>query len=396
MLYPIMFVVNPFFNWIYMVYGIFTAGQRTWGGPRADAGTADVNTTVQAVVEKAEATGDDLNVVPESFHPALEAQARFRPSVPVQPDNRLQGRFTAAEKLPGGWYKHVNDSGTHVGVRRRRDPTANHALPIQSRDSIDSVGSESSNTFSIYLPRRVESFMSPEQARLYHRSRASQRPPGGAFYESGAPTTHTVGVHRSQMNPHSQHVPIVTAFTIHGSGGRDVEENLTTSSPDVDSPARHLPEDPGSNPSMVQTMQQRMSIALDDESENRLAHRPDLEGSITLAEGSSQSSTGAGNSMQRPDVGLPPQYGQRRRDRTSRGSWSAGRSPLSRKSFMRTSEGDVELENRPQTAPGESTEASVSRDLSHRRDESIGSDENIEPRGRRRRRLTKSRPASQG
>ena len=29
MLYPIMFVLNPFFNWIYMVYGIFTAGQRT-------------------------------------------------------------------------------------------------------------------------------------------------------------------------------------------------------------------------------------------------------------------------------------------------------------------------------------------------------------------------------
>jgi chitin synthase len=38
MLYPIMFIVNPFFNWCYMVYGIFTAGQRTWGGPRADAG----------------------------------------------------------------------------------------------------------------------------------------------------------------------------------------------------------------------------------------------------------------------------------------------------------------------------------------------------------------------
>ena len=31
MLYPLMFIVNPAFNWLYMVYGIFTAGQRTWG-----------------------------------------------------------------------------------------------------------------------------------------------------------------------------------------------------------------------------------------------------------------------------------------------------------------------------------------------------------------------------
>ena len=34
-LYPVMFVINPFFNWYYMVYGIATARQRTWGGPRA-------------------------------------------------------------------------------------------------------------------------------------------------------------------------------------------------------------------------------------------------------------------------------------------------------------------------------------------------------------------------
>ena len=36
-LYPLMFLLNPFFNWVYMVYGIFSAGQRTWGGPRVEA-----------------------------------------------------------------------------------------------------------------------------------------------------------------------------------------------------------------------------------------------------------------------------------------------------------------------------------------------------------------------
>jgi chitin synthase len=71
-LYPLMFVLNPFFNWYYMVYGIFTAGQRTWGGPRADAAAADAQTTAQEAIEQAEKTGDDLNIVPESFIPAAQ------------------------------------------------------------------------------------------------------------------------------------------------------------------------------------------------------------------------------------------------------------------------------------------------------------------------------------
>ncbi|SPO05808.1 uncharacterized protein DNG_08495 [Cephalotrichum gorgonifer] len=40
-LYPVLFVLNPVLNWVYTVYGIFTANQRTWGGPRAgDCGGA--------------------------------------------------------------------------------------------------------------------------------------------------------------------------------------------------------------------------------------------------------------------------------------------------------------------------------------------------------------------
>ncbi|CAK7215714.1 hypothetical protein SEUCBS140593_002621 [Sporothrix eucalyptigena] len=75
MLYPLMFILNPFFNWYYMVYGIFTAGQRTWGGPRADAAEADGDkTTVQEAIEQAEKQGDDLNIVPETFLPAAEVQ----------------------------------------------------------------------------------------------------------------------------------------------------------------------------------------------------------------------------------------------------------------------------------------------------------------------------------
>ncbi|KAG0241063.1 hypothetical protein BGW41_006400 [Actinomortierella wolfii] len=39
-LYPIMFIVGPFVSWFLLVYGVCTANERTWGGPRADASKA--------------------------------------------------------------------------------------------------------------------------------------------------------------------------------------------------------------------------------------------------------------------------------------------------------------------------------------------------------------------
>lgn len=95
-LYPMMFVLNPFFNWYYMVYGIFTAGQRTWGGPRADAAAADKNTTVQEAIEHAEQTGDDLNIKPETFIPAVMEQQQQQ-----QQHQRDSGREHEARVVAG-------------------------------------------------------------------------------------------------------------------------------------------------------------------------------------------------------------------------------------------------------------------------------------------------------
>jgi chitin synthase len=187
MLYPIMFIINPFFNWLYMVYGIFTAGQRTWGGPRADAGSADPSTTPQAAIEHAEATGDDLNVVPETFKPAVEAKSKRQngrlAALPLQPSDHLEGRFAPAERLPGGWYQQGNDSGLTLPDMMLRDPNAPH-IPLHPRTSMDSAVSATSAGNSIYMPRRVESIMGPEDAHLYHKTQAAQRPAGGAFYEA--------------------------------------------------------------------------------------------------------------------------------------------------------------------------------------------------------------------
>lgn len=180
-LYPLMFVLNPFFNWWYMVYGIFTAGQRTWGGPRADAGAADATTTPQQVIERALAAGDELNVVPETFKSAAEARNHLiaRRPVPLQPPDRLDGRFAAAEKLPGGWYEQVNDSLMSVGaIGALGGPSRNG---MQSRDSVDSGLSGRTSNNSVYMPRRVKSIMGEEDRKKYAMAQANQRAASGAY-----------------------------------------------------------------------------------------------------------------------------------------------------------------------------------------------------------------------
>lgn len=171
-LYPLMFVINPFFNWVYMVYGIFTAGQRTWGGPRADAGAADPHTTAQQAIEHAEATGDDLNIVPETFRPAAHAQEKG--SVPLQPSDHLEGRFAPAERLPGGWYQQGNDSGLTLPNMLPRNPNVPR-IPLHPRDSFDSFLSNTTGINSVYMPRRVESIMGDEDRKKYFYAQQAQR-----------------------------------------------------------------------------------------------------------------------------------------------------------------------------------------------------------------------------
>ncbi len=181
-LYPVMFVVNPFFNWVYMVYGIFTAGQRTWGGPRADAGAADAHTTPQQAIEHAKATGDDLNVVPETFKPAVKAQhpGKLIATVPLQPTDHIEGRFAPAEHLPGGWYLQNNDSGLTLPSMLPRDPNVPR-IPLHPRESFDSFVTSASPTNSVYMPRRVESIMGDEDRRKYYFAQQSQQAPVGAY-----------------------------------------------------------------------------------------------------------------------------------------------------------------------------------------------------------------------
>lgn len=152
-LYPIMFMINPFFNWIYMVYGIFTAGQRTWGGPRVDAGAADAKVTPQQAIEHAIATGDDLNVVPETFRPAIQIRRRrTRPSA-LQPSSSVEGRFVPADQASSQYPEKAmmspSPSDGHSGSAWRR--WEHHSLDMSDSDGI-----------SVHTPMRIDSFSREE------------------------------------------------------------------------------------------------------------------------------------------------------------------------------------------------------------------------------------------
>ncbi|KAI0147624.1 family 2 glycosyltransferase [Xylariaceae sp. FL1272] len=203
-LYPVMFILNPFFNWYYMVYGIFTAGQRTWGGPRADAATADSNTTPQQAIEQAEKTGDDLNVVPETFKPAAEIQrgnslkekgdgvARRRSK--LLPPGKIDGKFAAPEKKANGFYAHEDESRYSFNTLAESSG-ARSRLALHQRDSWESFLTTGNN--SVYFPRRVESIMGDEDRKKYELAQANQYnqfvesskqyaiPPPGQVYEIG-------------------------------------------------------------------------------------------------------------------------------------------------------------------------------------------------------------------
>ena len=137
--------------------------------------------TAEEVVQKADATGDVLDVVPETFKRAATLRKRVGQHAPLLPPTHMEGRFAPAEELPGGWYLQANDSGA-----LRPDMTTRWAdevrYPRSRRESNDSFDSTMSAS-SIGRPRRVESIFGLDDAAAYHYRQAQQAPAGGAFYE---------------------------------------------------------------------------------------------------------------------------------------------------------------------------------------------------------------------
>ncbi|KIW22458.1 uncharacterized protein PV07_12342 [Cladophialophora immunda] len=167
-LYPMMFMLNPFLNWVYMVYGVFTAGQRTWGGPRADAGAADAKVTPQQAIEHAIATGDDLNIVPETFKPAIEfRRRRTRPSA-LQPSSSVEGRFFSAEQEPSQLPENETASPT---------PSRTNLGQQQHRYEHESLDMSDSDSLSVHTPKWINSFSDEEGGSRHNRAADMDRRP---------------------------------------------------------------------------------------------------------------------------------------------------------------------------------------------------------------------------
>ncbi|RAL11125.1 chitin synthase D [Aspergillus homomorphus CBS 101889] len=163
-LYPLMFIVNPFFNWLYMVYGIFTAGQRTWGGPRADAAKADEHTSPEEAVEKAREQGDELNVMVDTFRTKADERG-----IPVRPSKKLHGRLSGAPPLPENYGDLQKQQDLESAMVRYMTPLPGvPRIGLHPSYSLESVATTDSGTNSICLPLPVESLVKgQEQAKVY-------------------------------------------------------------------------------------------------------------------------------------------------------------------------------------------------------------------------------------
>ncbi|KAJ5332485.1 uncharacterized protein N7506_006268 [Penicillium brevicompactum] len=197
-LYPLMFLINPFLNWVYMVYGIFTAGQRTWGGPRVDAATADDHTTPGEAVQHAKDQGDEFNVDVDTFRASLVR----RRSVPVRPSEAVEGRFAAAEQLTVDMYGNSFGSGPALArMVNAMEDAESRQLPPRFRHSMDSVLSESSDcgSSSVCLPQTVENIEASEEDRkklsYARQARASMSTTGFGENHLAGPFSDTYALH---------------------------------------------------------------------------------------------------------------------------------------------------------------------------------------------------------
>jgi chitin synthase len=157
-------------------------------------------------------------LVPETFKQSAEAHKHRPAPIPLQPSDAVEGRFAAAERLPNGWYQQGNDSGLTLPNTLPRNPNVPN-VPLHPRSSMDSFTSGTSANNSIYMPRRVESFMDPEDARIYHKTQQTQKPAGGAYFEEArGGQAYDVG-QGSGKSPYAESVASLSDDSIYQSKG---------------------------------------------------------------------------------------------------------------------------------------------------------------------------------
>lgn len=200
-LYPLMFLLNPFFNWLYMVYGIFTAGQRTWGGPRADASMADEYTTPEEAVAHARAQGDELNVNVDTFRSRIDDKG-----VPIHPSDKIDGSFATADQSGKGYF--TNETESDMSLSQMMPPLPGvPRIGLHPRCPSDT---SISSTGSLALPQNVESLV--DEHRKVGAGRHTQRPVGQLHPKEGSQSAGEVPKqrHYAEFSPTGLRAPQTT------------------------------------------------------------------------------------------------------------------------------------------------------------------------------------------
>ena len=167
------------------MYGVLTAGHRTWGGPRADAAEADAFTTPFEAAEFAMRTGDELNVIPETFHISAKIHANRENKqvgdVSLQPPSQFEGRFRSLSRSSAYLLRSVGRNRHQGYCDRSRDNELDDLLRVSSSPrpdlfgsgttSIDSFDGHTHGRRSEHLPQRSNSIYELEYIE------AQSRPP---------------------------------------------------------------------------------------------------------------------------------------------------------------------------------------------------------------------------
>ncbi|KAE8378125.1 chitin synthase-domain-containing protein [Aspergillus bertholletiae] len=215
-LYPLMFVLNPFFNWLYMVYGIFTAGQRTWGGPRADAAKADEYTSPEEAVEQARVQGDELNIMIDTFR--AKADKKGAPNRALeQIDRRLSGSPGPHSSCIVNRDEAMITLGSFMAL-----PPVVPRIGLHPNCSSNFVATDSSRN-SISLPLDIESLMNEEDRAKRAMALQAQElttilqqfvtgPNDGDIHAQGAERLHPDGLETNVVSERSRDDPALDSI----------------------------------------------------------------------------------------------------------------------------------------------------------------------------------------
>lgn len=93
-LYPMMFIIGPFVTWFLLVYGVITANERTWGGPRADASKDEEHGEGEEENKESKEGGDDYP--PRDANKSSDSERMELPDHLFYPRQRRNNRHRRA------------------------------------------------------------------------------------------------------------------------------------------------------------------------------------------------------------------------------------------------------------------------------------------------------------